>query len=238
MEELSCDDSYHYILGRTFQISCGTSTGTCFTIDVEDRQYIVTARHVVESVTDHIKILRDETWKNLSIKLVGHGEGDIDISVLATDLQLSPAYPWPTTMDRIGLAQDVYFLGFPYGLANDAGHLNRNFHAALVKKGILSAIWTDNGIRKLLLDGHNNPGFSGGPVVFQPLENQYKKLELVVAGVVSGYRFEQSPVYMGDTQTPFGYRENTGIIIAYDIAYAVDLIRQNPIGFELITSEA
>ena len=43
---------------------------------------------------------------------------------------------------------------------------------------------------------------------------------------------------MGDTQTPFGYRENTGIIIAYDIAYAVDLIRQNPIGFELITSEA
>ena len=122
------------ILGRTFQISCGTSTGTCFTIDVEDRQYIVTARHVVESVTDHKKILQDETWKNLSIKLVGHGEGDIDISVLATDLQLSPAYPLPTTMDRIALAQDVYFLGFPYGLANDAGYLNRNFHAALVKR--------------------------------------------------------------------------------------------------------
>ena len=38
---------------------------------------------------------------------------------------------------------------------------------------------------------------------------------------------------MEDQVTPLAYRANTGIIIAYDIKHAVDLIEQNPIGFQL-----
>ncbi len=37
------------ILNRTFHMSYGGSTGTCFTVDVDGRQYLVTARHVVQS---------------------------------------------------------------------------------------------------------------------------------------------------------------------------------------------
>src|SRR5712691_1662146 len=32
---------------RTFRIRCGPSIGTAFTVDIDGRQYLVTARHVI-----------------------------------------------------------------------------------------------------------------------------------------------------------------------------------------------
>ena len=79
----------------------------------------------------------------------------------------------------------------------------------------------------MLLDGHNNPGFSGGPVIFSP----YGQLQDVrVAGVISGYKFAWDKVFIQDTETDLAVKYNTGIIIAYSIEYAVELIRANPIG--------
>ena len=87
----------------------------------------------------------------------------------------------------------------------------------------------------ILLDGHNNPGFSGGPVVF--CQNNHGN-DFSVAGVVAGYRHAFEPVYKNkepeENELPIGYyRVNTGIVLAYDIKYALNLIRQNPIGVEL-----
>lgn len=99
-----------------------------------------------------------------------------------------------------------------------------------VKKAILSTMSrTADGIERLFLDGHNNPGFSGGPVVWAEAgRNAYK-----VAGVISGYREENEPVYVGGEPTAMAYRYNTGIIIAYGIEHATHLIEHNPIGLEL-----
>jgi hypothetical protein len=69
------------------------------------------------------------------------------------------------------------------------------------------------------LDGHNNPGFSGGPVLFK--EQEHGKLK--VAAVVSGYRFANEPVYHGEQKLPVTYRYNTGIVISYGIKHAVRL---------------
>ena len=82
-------------------------------------------------------------------------------------------------------------------------------------------------MKTLLLDGHNNPGFSGGPVVCQ-IAN-----ELTAIGIVSGYHNEPKSIYVGQSETPFTYYDNTGIVVAAAIDHALDLIQRNPIGFDL-----
>lgn len=223
------------ILQRTFQIRSGKSLGTCFTIEIDGRQYIVTAKHVVASITDRTEILQDGTYKEIPINVIGHGNGDIDISVLTTSFQISHAHPLSASSEGIILAQDVYFLGFPYGLANSLENiqtLNRGFPVPLVKKGIVSAFYDENDTTKFLLDAHNNPGFSGGPVVFSHPEDSYTG-KLKVAAVISGYHSKSEPVYQNNMPTPLTYEYNTGIVIATGISHAVDLIMNNPVGYKL-----
>ena len=219
------------ILQRTFQFSFGEDQGTCFTIDYDNRQYIVTARHLVEPITDSatIRIKHDKIWKDCLVNLVGHGGGKVDISVLAAGIQISPKYPLPPTAAGLVLGQDVYFLGFPYGLTSEIGELNQNFPLPFVKKATMSAMDFNHG--PFLLDGHNNPGFSGGPVVFSEVGKPANQFS--VAGVISGYRFSMEPVYLEDKRTTLEFKYNTGIVLAYGIKHAVDLISQNPIGFNL-----
>ena len=241
------------IFDRTFRIRTNTSEGTCFTVEVDNCQYIITARHLVEKIVDQstVQIMQDGQWKNLRVKLVGHGKGDVDISVLTAEYMISPTVSLSVSLDGILLGQDVYFFGFPYGLANDFGGLNRKLPAALVKKAIVSLI--AKGGNPILLDGHNNPGFSGGPVVFdrkihrdpsgKPILNlKSSDNAWSVAGVVAGYRHAREPVYQNEEQeqnrSPIGYyKSNTGIIVAYAINNALELIHQNPIGTKLRTGK-
>ena len=181
--------------------------------------------------------MQEKKWKDLQIKLVGHGEGEVDISVLAADIQISPKHSLTPTMDGIVLGQDIYFLGFPFGLMSNIESQNRNFPMPLVKKGIVSLVAKRGNY--ILLDGHNNPGFSGGPVVFNHKTHGF---DYCVAGVVAGYRFACEPVYKniepGLNENPIGYyKSNTGIIQAYSIHHALDLIAQNPIGVNLETDK-
>ncbi|MDA3800191.1 MAG: trypsin-like peptidase domain-containing protein [Kiritimatiellae bacterium] len=220
------------VIHRTFHIRIGDSIATCFTVDLDGKQYLVTAKHVVKDISDKatVSIFHDKQWKNINVSLVGHGSGEIDISVLCADFQLSPTYPLETSMGGIIYGQDVFFLGFPYGMTGELGKVNRNFPLPFVKKAIVSCINTaPNGVQMLFLDGHNNPGFAGGPVIFkEPNGKNFK-----VAGVICAYRSEEEPIYQGTQKVPLAYRCNTGIIIAYGIKHALDLINNNPIGFKL-----
>ena len=220
------------ILQRTFRIAYGNDSGTCFTVDVDGRQYLVTARHVVRQISgpSTVKIFHDGLWKELPIQLVGHGADDIDITVLSPPLQLSPTHPLHTTAAGLPISQEVFFLGFPYGLATDPGKLNDNFPIPFVKKGMVSALSFENS-KIIYLDGHNNRGFSGGPIVYQRAVD--KEGDMTVIGVVSGYLSKAEPVYDSHNQATHSYGYNTGIIKSYSIAHATELIRANPIGFDL-----
>jgi hypothetical protein len=55
-----------------------------------------------------------------------------------------------------------------------------------------------------------------------------------VAAVVSGFRFATEPVFDGATQLAATVRSNTGIVIAYDIKYALALIEKNPAGAKIV----
>lgn len=75
-------------------------------------------------------------------------------------------------------------MGYPFG---DTALTTRMENQILpfIKRGTISAI---NGSKPdavvLYIDGFNNPGFSGGPIVYW----EFKKRAYRVLGVVQGYR--------------------------------------------------
>jgi S1-C subfamily serine protease len=220
-------------LQRTFRISTGSQSGTCFTVDVDGRQYIVTAKHVIAGLADPlpIRVHYAQRWHELQCRLVGVTSDEIDIAVLAHTKTISPQLELTPTTSDMYLSQDVYFLGFPYGWHAEVGALNNDFPLPIVKKACVSMISLLPGApRLLLLDGHNNPGFSGGPVVFAPPDTNAATR---VAGVVSAFRYQWENVFHGDTQTDLRYRYNTGVVVAHSIDYALEIISANPIGVPL-----
>jgi len=220
------------VIHRVLYVRYGSGTATAFTLDVDGRQYVVTARHVVEGFGESgsIDIFANGDWQSTPARLVGHAPGDRDISILAVGHQITPrGLTMEPTSKGVIYGQDVFFLGFPYGLVGKfllAGH---GHPLPLVKKATVSLFQTDE---LFLLDGHNNPGFSGGPVVFTaPGVNEYK-----VFAVVSGYKSVEQSVLAGGQQVyahegkPLVIPSNTGIIVAWAIDFAVQLARSNPIG--------
>lgn len=232
------------ILRRTFHIRYGSQVATCFTVDHADRQYLVTARHVIEGfpASGEVSLFRNGGWYSVSCQRVGFARDGIDIAVLAPPTQISPTFTCSPTSAGLAVGQDAFFLGFPYGLRTDAPGLNGDFPLPLVKKVCVSSmVGGADSTQLFLLDGINNVGFSGGPVVFYPLNGTR---ELRVAAVISAYHQTWADVHIRDrnneamevTSTPFVAKENTGIIISYSIAHAMQVIEQNPIG-AIITGE-
>jgi hypothetical protein len=217
---------------RVFFLKYGTGIGTCFSIDVDNKQYLITARHVIDGIKDgdNVQILHENQWKEKETTLIGIGEGLIDIAVFSIKHQISPALVLEPTMEDLTFGQDVYFLGFPHGWYNVLNkELFRDYPVPFIKKGIVSSMSMVEGVGFLFVDGHNNPGFSGGPVVFKPSG----KRDFRVAAVISGYRWAPENVHIGDQSLEYFIKSNTGIIQAFDIRHATDLIAVNPKGFLL-----
>jgi S1-C subfamily serine protease len=214
------------VFTRTFHIKYGQGTGTCFTIDVDGKQYFVTAKHVIENLKDDdvVELFFKGKWAKIKVKLTGHSSVS-DVSVFTIDFHI-PGFPLPANMGGITYGQDLYFLGFPFGIKSEVGSLNREFPLPLVKKGIFSAMFFDQPGKYFLIDGHNNPGFSGGPVVFRETNSK----DFKIAGIISAYRYEIENTYLNDNPTPIQIRTNTGIVIAYTIDNASELIKKNPNG--------
>jgi hypothetical protein len=214
--------------GRTFLIQCGSQQGTAFTYDRGGRQYIVTARHLISELSARTPFLLSHAgkWLEVPATVVGVGGGEVDIAVLASK-------GWATRTNgevfqnnaNIVYGQDVYFLGFPFGMFSDVGEFTSRFPLPFVKKAIMSAMSLGSN-EAMYLDGINNPGFSGGPVI--------GKLgaigPLAIMAVISGYNAADAKVLHKANDTGLIVRENTGLIRAFHIGSAHALIDANPIG--------
>ena len=219
------------VLQKTYWIRCDGGEGTGFTVEVDGRRYLVTARHVVDTIPDAamVDVAYDGGWLQVPVRLVGHGAGETDVSVLAPQIPFGPVGPLTLSGTNFFVSEDVYFLGFPYGFATQVGaHVNNGFPLPLVKRGLLSGFGPgQQGF--LFLDGHNNPGFSGGPVVRAPESGQQ-----TVIGVISGYESERCKVEDEDgSETSYTYEANTGIVFAHRAGHALDIIARNPIGIPI-----
>ena len=234
----------------------GNTSGTAFTLEVDGQQYLITAKHLVAGLKaeDTIQIYKDEQWEPLKVKIFRCDE-PIDIAVLVPPRQLTVTFSLEPTMKDILYGQDIYFVGFPYGLFTKGKNVSGLYPLPFIKKAIMSASTGQNGAVVIFLDGHNNPGFSGGPIVYRDLSRNDFTFKL--AGVVSGFRNDLSPVLQPEeikkeeikpedvaqsrimeknghffrlNDTEQVVKTNTGIVIGYSISHALDLIRRNPIG--------
>lgn len=215
------------VLCRTLRISYNTSSGSAFTIEVNGIQYIITAKHLFKSdrypATAQITILEQKKYMPYNVEIKYPSKSSIDIAVikLIPYQLLTPTFENEFSSNGIIIGQDLYFLGFPYDYDDLLCDLPGETHPMpFIKKACLSSIIFPNG--KLLLDGHNNPGFSGGPVCFKPQGSKSYN----IAGVIASYRFDRQVVFDKDeNETDMFVKENTGIINAYDIKYAVEIAR-------------
>jgi hypothetical protein len=146
---------------------------------------------------------------------------DIDVAVLPLTSEVIPVLPVVPSLDGVLFSQDMYFLGYPYGLALQVGGIDR---LPFVKKCTLSAMYQSmSGVNNLLRDGFDNLGFSGGSVVFVNMQSN----EIQIAGVISAYKAERTAVGFStpSAQSQATVSLNTGIIVATDIKCAIDAIK-------------
>lgn len=227
------------ITSRVINISFKNSSGTGFVFDRNNKQYILTARHIVNEIKrkDTLKVMNSGKWNDISVELVGHAEQDQDLTVLKAYQRLNNL-PCPEVNSGLVYGQDVFFLGFPYGMNMEVPE-NNGWPAPFVKKATVSAMYVNfEGKIVTILDGINNKGFSGGPVICQnPFSQQLSLENQTLVGLVSAYRFDEENIHFRAGQeinmTDLLYRTNTGLIIITNIFFANKVIDENPTGFPI-----
>lgn len=218
------------VADRTFHIAYKDSEATAFAVDVDGRQYLVTARHVLEGLidTDEIELWCNEKWLTLTVDLTGHS--DVDISVMSPRQQLARREMiLDCKPQKTFVGQDVYFAGFPLDLRGEP--FESPFPMPLVKRAMISGKLGPGWKNPFYLDGHNNRGFSGAPVY---LFDRNARRPPSVLMVVASYTAELADVLdHNDEATGMAVEQNSGIMAAFSIDNALELIAANPNGFLL-----
>ncbi len=214
------------VIERVIFIKYSDNCGTGFTIEVNNKQYIITAKHVVEGIkqNDSIFLFHDNQWKKIEVKNIKFKNPKVDAIVLIPAINVTPITKLEFTSNNIVFGQDVYFLGFPFGLRTEVGSLNNDFPMPFVKKGICSNIDNKNPeITGIWIDGYSNPGFSGGPIVFRDISTENIK----IAGVLIGYLSETIDVIDEKDGTESHVKINSGLIYCINIDAIIKLIKEN-----------
>lgn len=202
---------------RIFQLWAGKGSGTVFAFEHGGRQYLATAKHVIAGETD-LRLTYEGRAKTFAIRSVWHSPS-ADVAVISPERQLAPTLPVMMSRDAMWFSQDAYFLGFPLGMVwQPKGDPNRGFPMALVKRALISGEFeVSEEHQLLLLDGHANEGFSGGPVVVNAPNPQ----DMQVVGIVIGYRAQAVAVHDATRGVIGEVQANTGLMLAEDIAVAL-----------------
>jgi hypothetical protein len=177
--------------------------GTGFTLDIDGRQYLVTAKHIVAGLQpeDTIQVRRYDAsgnlkWVNFRMKIF-MCDDRVDIAVLIPPEQLTMSTHMDPVSEGPVFGQDVYFVGFPFGSAMEfsASTIEITSPFGYVKRAMISSIKAGGTGEKrtvqYILDGHNIGGFSGSPVVYRPGGGN---ADPEVVAIMSSYTPDYGPV--------------------------------------------
>lgn len=207
------------------------SRGTCLYYEMNGVVYFITAKHVVNPLIhgeeSFISIFKDNEWKPIKIKPYFVDKilktDEMDLAILQTDGSFRIRVPEiDLSSTKIIIGQDTYFLGFPYFqslIRYKPEEINNGLPIPFMKKATLSFFGSKED-PIFYLDGHNNLGFSGGPVVI--FDHELKKNKIV--GIISGYLNHKGKIVTEKSENLF-YNENSGIGVAYKIDRVAEALK-------------
>jgi len=198
--------------------------GTCFTANFRGKQYLITARHLLPATIKNGDTLQykvfERLWKSYNSQVYLHADSTIDLAVIKSpggDLGYNSFEIFSDTTvnkgkDILTIGCDFFFLGYPMGISYKWDSLKY----PLYKRCVLSA--TIDISRFLdVYDGHNNAGFSGGPIVAYAEPQKKNYVFAVVSGrIIETYKHGAKEI-----------TENSGIIIAYNSYGIRSIIESN-----------
>jgi hypothetical protein len=221
------------ILSRTLFIKQKGSDGggSAFRIEYKGKIYLVTARHVVEGVAESgavIEIRHSEKWEDYhTVKTLYPPSPNVDIAVFETyETSAQPFTIEPAGMSEkagVTLGQQVWFIGHPFNMSSVLAKGSTITTLPFMKRGALSAIDASSPDTVVFyIDGFNNPGFSGGPVVYWEFATRKYK----ILSVVIGYKNDTARALINDRQVDTNILVNSGILVSYSIKHAIDAIEK------------
>lgn len=211
-----------------FCIKSEGGIGTAFAYKSGDRTHFLTAQHVLGGSVagGYVFFKTPRDWERFELTgTTSHPDGYDAATFGVAGIQVAVDHQFSHPDDpKLALGQEVKFTGFPHGLENTAASPT-GYSTPLVRTAFFSGVITEpaNGRSMLILDGLNNPGYSGGPIWAPGTDSANPSL----LGLISGYRIEErgkSLVYEqvpGDIERPINgmfVKPNSGMIHA--IAYA------------------
>lgn len=171
-----------------------------------------------------IKSSQKGEWVDLHVlKILFPPSDKADIAVLKTGQDVVTPFKVAIVGENEGVTfgQPVWFLGYPF---LEALHTRTsNFEFPFIKKGILSAInSTDEHAVVMYIDGFNNKGFSGGPILFCGFGSH----EYRILAVVSSYRNATAEANINGQKVDTNILVNSGILVSYWIRHAIEAIEK------------
>jgi hypothetical protein len=82
---------------------------------------------------------------------------------------------------------------------------------------------TDPDAVVIYIDGFNNPGFSGGPILLW----DFSKQEYEILAVVKGYREDSAKVIVNGQHADTNLLVNSGILVGYSLSHAMKAIEDS-----------
>lgn len=216
------------VLTNVFPIQTDTLKGASFVIQKNNRQFLVTARHLFKKALKNgqqvgIGLFKQNKLELLRANIFIDKDTTVDVVVLTLNKQLIEIVPLQLG-GQIMVGQDLYFLGFPSFGGNNFISFDSSFGALpLVKRATFAGMINQKGYTRLFLDGHNNPGFSGGPIIAY----DYFAKKNIICGIISGYFYEEKNLMNDAVIYKEFIKENSGIIDAVHIKVVNDIIDEN-----------
>ncbi|MDP3551459.1 MAG: hypothetical protein Q8R81_13855 [Novosphingobium sp.] len=169
----------------TINVAYGKNRGTGYLVTIDSKTVIVSACHIFSGIQvgDSIQIISNAEENFFSVVAYFECESGYDICAISVD-GVCVEHLKDTQMGGVlDLGEELKFLGYPHGISSTLpGRLA--FPSPLVRTAFFSGVIKQGDLDLIILDGFNNPGFSGGPL--------FKMTELgaSLVGIISSYRWE------------------------------------------------
>lgn len=218
-------------INRCFQIRYTENYATTFLHSFDGKVAFVTVAHAVRGAHpgDNFWLGKAKGWTTFQVEYIEFD--DVHDIAIFTIKGFSVSNSWQEPEVAMMLAHPLIYLGFPHRLYGDYPGQSE-FVTPLAKTAHFSGNTTIRDADLMILDGLNNPGFSGAPIFHKQCGKDKPDVSLV--GMIHGFRYEQEELGRvfrrtgpdGKTIEPTDdllVRLNSGIILASHRRHIEDL---------------